>query len=224
MGSAGPRRGAEAWDGGAGPGRGAEGWDGGGGPGRGAAVPTADLSRKSRGIVTEDGSVTETPGSPHFRSTSSGVTNSWPSIDPPIGGQIRAARFRPPKTALWRPSNVTFPASLGSLRHGSGLPGLRSGQNDHGSVNPCLTSATPPGTPHGSPTSPHPCAVSPTNPSRPGRLVAATARPGRHETPGTHLGRPEWTTPASRRPDPAPMAAVLRPSSWLLRCLLRPFP
>ncbi len=26
--------------------------------------------------------------------------------------------------------------------------------------------------------------------SRPGRLVAATACPGRHETPGTHLGRP----------------------------------
>src|ERR1700743_165497 len=28
------------------------------------------------------------------------------------------------------------------------------------------------------------------NPSRPGRLVAATACPGRHETPGTNLGRP----------------------------------
>jgi hypothetical protein len=27
--------------------------------------------------------------------------------------------------------------------------------------------------------------------SRPGRLVAATACPGRHETPGTHLGRAE---------------------------------
>jgi hypothetical protein len=31
----------------------------------------------------------------------------------------------------------------------------------------------------------------PTNPSRPGRLVAATPCRGRHETPGTHLGRPQ---------------------------------
>src|ERR1700742_3053074 len=30
----------------------------------------------------------------------------------------------------------------------------------------------------------------PESPSRPGRLVAATACPGHHETPGTHLGRP----------------------------------
>src|ERR1700748_3410817 len=29
----------------------------------------------------------------------------------------------------------------------------------------------------------------PAKPSRPGRLVAATACPGRHETPGTHRGR-----------------------------------
>ena len=40
----------------------------------------------------------------------------------------------------------------------------------------------------------------PTNPSRPGRLVAATACPGRHETPGTHLGRP-----------PAPQTAAVPP-------------
>jgi hypothetical protein len=33
----------------------------------------------------------------------------------------------------------------------------------------------------------------PAEASRPGRLVAATACPGRHETPGTHLGRPERT-------------------------------
>src|ERR1700753_2884537 len=31
----------------------------------------------------------------------------------------------------------------------------------------------------------------PETPSRPGRLVAVTACPARHETPGTHLGRPE---------------------------------
>src|SRR6185437_11546754 len=45
----------------------------------------------------------------------------------------------------------------------------------------------------------------PAKPSRPGRLVAATACPGRHETPGTNLGRPERTAgaaanPAARRP------------------------
>jgi hypothetical protein len=37
----------------------------------------------------------------------------------------------------------------------------------------------------------------PANPSRPGRLVAATPCRGRHETPGTHLGRPHG------RPRPA---------------------
>jgi hypothetical protein len=38
----------------------------------------------------------------------------------------------------------------------------------------------------------------PPHPSRPGRLVAASACPGRHETPGTQLGRPQ--RPEARRP------------------------
>ena len=57
----------------------------------------------------------------------------------------------------------------------SGPPGPRSrclsGRDVHGSRNSCRTSVAPP------------------LPHRPGRLVAATACPGRHETPGTHLGR-----------------------------------
>ncbi len=43
-------------------------------------------------------------------------------------------------------------------------------------------------------------------PSRAGRLVAATACQGRHETPGTHLGRPERLE--ARRPSPEPVTWI----------------
>src|ERR1700761_873397 len=52
-------------------------------------------------------------------------------------------------------------------------------------------------------TSSRPCPRFPTKPSRPGRLVAATACPGRHETPGTQLGRPPWPRSA-----PSPTATA----------------
>jgi hypothetical protein len=43
---------------------------------------------------------------------------------------------------------------------------------------------------HGSPTSSRTCAVNPTHPSRPGRLMAVTACQDRHETPRKHYGLP----------------------------------
>jgi hypothetical protein len=46
---------------------------------------------------------------------------------------------------------------------------------------------------------------SPTKPPRPGRLVAATACPGRHETPGMQLGRPHRSR---TRPQPAQPPAL----------------
>src|SRR5882757_5976111 len=44
-------------------------------------------------------------------------------------------------------------------------------------------------------------------PSRPGRLVAATACQGRHETPGTQLGRPQGPRRAEERPRTMPATA-----------------
>src|SRR5689334_5882303 len=41
---------------------------------------------------------------------------------------------------------------------------------------------------------------SPRAPPRPGRLVAASPRPDLHETPGTHLGRPQPGTTAQAQP------------------------
>jgi len=59
---------------------------------------------------------------------------------------------------------------------------------------------------HVSPTSHHPCGASPTEASRPGRLMGVTACQDPHEAPGTpatHLGRPQgpWAPgrPSRRR-------------------------
>src|ERR1700748_194138 len=46
----------------------------------------------------------------------------------------------------------------------------------------------------------------PAEASRPGRLVAATACPGRHETPGTYLGRAERPRATAREPTLRPEA------------------
>src|ERR1700761_9396390 len=89
------------------------------------------------------------------------------------------ARPRPSIPALRGPRSVTFPASSSQVRSS----GLTLGRNGDGSPTSCRPSVTPPRTP-----------------SRPGRLVAATACPGRHETPGTST-RTDATAP-TRRPRP----------------------
>ena len=107
-----------------------------------------------------------------------------PDFDPAIGGSKSGARSR---------ASISASESGGSgrevwrsrlLRHRSGLgvASLAQGRN-------------------GSPTSSRPCDASLTNPSRPGRLVAATACQGRHETPGTQLGQ-------ARAPGPRPLTCA----------------
>ena len=131
------------------------------------------------------------------------------TLRPPYGVAIHAARPGGPKRALRGPEGVTFPAS--SSRPALLDPG--SMRNPHGSPTSLRASVTSPRTPRcrpcAAPCRPRPdravpapqpcrpCASFPTKPLRPGRLVAATACPGRHETPGTHLGRPRRprTTP-----------------------------
>ena len=111
------------------------------------------------------------------------------------------------KEPLRGPEGVTFPASSsptgpsGSRIHEepSRKPRLRCGLPSHlrtpcrprRTVSSCADRAVP--ARHRAVPAPQPCrpcAGFPPNPSRPGRLVAVTACPGRHETPGTHLGRP----------------------------------
>ena len=78
--------------------------------------------------------------------------------------------------------------------------------------------ATRPGG-HGSPTSCRPCARCPTNPSRPGRLIAVTASQDRDETPRTHLGLPHaMAAVAAPTAQPRPAPAVPR-SPAPIRCV-----
>ena len=65
-----------------------------------------------------------------------------------------------------------------------------------------------------------------TGPSRPGRLMAVTACPDRHETPGTHLGRPrrpKHARPSHPRPARPPRPAPpRRPTNQPLQQPRRP--
>ena len=79
-----------------------------------------------------------------------------------------------------------------NFRTPQGLRGSKCAYRAHFEPRSFLTVRIPPSLAqdgHGSPTSCRPCAGSPTNPSRPGRLIAVAACQDRDETPRTHLGR-----------------------------------
>jgi hypothetical protein len=108
------------------------------------------------------------------------IRAAW--IDLAIGGSIHPARSEARIPARYRAGTVTFPASPSRLRRRPvtdpvSRPLSRAGRSRR--RNPCRTSVAPP------------------DPLRPGRLVTATPSRGRHETPGTFLGRPRW--PEARR-------------------------
>ena len=110
--------------------------------------------------------------------------------------------------------SLEFPASS-STPHRSALccgekPSLCGGKAPQASgrgLSRDRRRATRPGG-HGSPTSCRPCARSPPNPSRPGRLIAVTASQDRDETSRTQLGLPH--RPGQR---PSPRTPTERPSS-----------
>jgi hypothetical protein len=115
------------------------------------------------------------------------------------GGLRTTQRFRGSKTSAW--------------------PNFRTTESPDRS-DPTLSVASPERDDHVSLTSCRPCAGSPTDPSRPGRLMAVTASQGRHETPRTDHGqalRPRST--AAPPPTFAPRSARFATSLALYRQL-----
>jgi hypothetical protein len=159
------------------------------------------MSCESRG--RDAGNVTAPCGRSRLRASSSGVTDTWSTFATYSAGKVdRMSRGLGygPGSALGARESVTFPASSSRIRRG---PVTETGSFGRRAENPPICPVFGPSNLRGPGvrtgrrregdgrrTSWHPCAVISSNPSRPGRLVAATPSRGRHETPGTHLGRP----------------------------------
>ena len=196
----------------AGCGRGRDGRGAGGGgslrgvrPGRvteGARIRHRCPTRTSRDSQV----VRESVGSPRFRACWTTRTTATGELTTPWCGQLTERVFGPLFQAREAHEGDGRPREVWSSRHfrqlltgqlfaverkwlypplrHHRLPDARSGLTDR----------------PGSPTSCRPCARSPTNPSRPGRLIAVTASQDRDETPRTPLGLPPDGGAPDRRP------------------------
>jgi len=151
---------------------------------------------------------------PDERSTADPRAQARSSLGPSTGRKVDRMLSGPrrrPRERHKAGERVTFPASSSPIGPRCGITRTQSSRKSD--LLPSLCRLR-----HGSPTFPRPCDASPTEASRPGRLMGVTACQDPHEapgTPGTYLGRQQGPRALARpsqthRPPPAPFRPPCR--------------